>query len=149
MRPGRPSSRLAATTRSSSWALSSVIRAPARMACVISAGDLLDPFTLIRAGGTPPRRAITSSVSPNVSHPIPSWLRIRRVASVWLALTAGSTCTGPCGQAASNADLIRRALPRSRASLTTYSGVPNRPASAATGTPSTRNGPSPTVSASA
>jgi hypothetical protein len=44
-------------TRSSSAALSSVMRAPARTAASMSAASLIDPLTEIRSGGTPPSSA--------------------------------------------------------------------------------------------
>ena len=86
-------------TSAISWTLSSVIRHPAATAVAISSGDFTDPFTEIISGGTPHRSAASSSPGPNVSHPVPSSVRIRRSASVMLALIDGRSRTSPSGQA--------------------------------------------------
>jgi len=74
---------------------------------------------LIAEGSTPVRSAASSSPGPNVSHPIPSSVRIRRSASERFALIDGRTRTSPSGHRDPNASRIREALRRNWFSLTT------------------------------
>ena len=55
---------------------------PTSTARAISSGAFTEPFTEIVSGGTPVRSAASSSPGPNVSQPVPSWVRMRRSASV-------------------------------------------------------------------
>ncbi len=144
----RPRWRAVSSTTSSSRAASSVIRAPASIARSISSGVFTEPFTEIREGATPARSAPVSSAIPNVSHPRPSLESTLRTAREKLALSEGSTRTGPSGQRCANAAVNRRALRRSWSSETTWIGVPKALASSTASQCSTNSLPSRTVSAS-
>ena len=109
----RPAARAASETRSISPRLSSVTRAPASTARRTSAASLAEPFTEMSPGSIPEASAAWSSPGPNVSQPSPSEFRMRRSASDRLALSDGSSVTGPSGQRSANAAAMRRALRRS------------------------------------